>query len=186
MKWQEDYTGNGLFEMIWERKDDGDDLNDEDNLSNNLSKLFSAMPFKSTSPFRESFISQMFPRNSTDKLLSYVSLEMLNKFLVMGGTSRISFSAMCGCICLIVELLKVKRCITSMSYSKPCPFLMIRWYSPLNYSLICILAMLFVKDELLHCEDTTHHQQAFKVSKISSSSCRECFRWLERQGIHIR
>ena len=59
--------------------------------------IFSAKPCRRTCPFM-SFTKQTLPQNSTDRELSEVSLEMLNKFLVIDGTSNMSLSAIVVCV----------------------------------------------------------------------------------------
>jgi len=56
-----------------------------------------------------SFTKQTFPQNSTDKGLSVVSLEILNRFLVIEGTSNISLSVILACVDKGLEALNTRN-----------------------------------------------------------------------------
>lgn len=60
--------------------------------------------------------------NLIDKWLSDVSLEMLSKFFVIEGTSKISLSAIYGWCCLVFKLLKIRNASPMCVKGKPCPF----------------------------------------------------------------
>ena len=78
-------------------------------------------PFLSkTFLFNESFTKQIDPRNSTNKLLSTVSFEMLNRFFVMDGTNSTSLSKICLILSFFNSFLKNKWIIVCQSQISIC------------------------------------------------------------------